>query len=220
MSRPGPDWEFDLGFPEDYLRLPLDLLGDEDEAAVEAGEEALRSVIAARLADDDPRLVASPDELLRILWDFTLEAWEFGAAQAAVQVIDDPDGRFTATARVYLEDLTGKAAKRPGRPAGQAKILARQLVEPRPGDVTSRTVQVVDLPGGPAVRVSYRADDEGGAQAPGALSVVLEVLEHWFPIDGCPKALVVEGRTPNLADGAGMVADLDRIAASVRLYRP
>lgn len=210
-------WEFDCGFPSDYLLLPMDLLDAED---LPGAEEAMRRPITARLADDDPRLTAAPDELLPLLWSFAREAWQFGAVKAAVQVLDLSDTRYTAGVRVYHEDLTGAAAKRPGRPAAQAKVLARQLREPRPGDVSSREVEVVALPGGPAVRVSYRADDEGGAQAPSSLSVVLEVLEHWFPIDGEPTALVVEGRTSNLAHAGGMVQDLDRIAGSVRLYRP
>lgn len=211
-------WEFELGFPSDYLRLPLDLLDGEETAAVHAGEAALLEVVRARLADDDPMLSATPEELLPLLWGFTLDAWEFGAVEAAVQVLDLPDCRYTASVRVYREAL-GTAGER-GRAAAQAKALARQLREPHPGDVTSRAVEIVRLPGGSAVRVSYRADDEAGAQQPGTLSTVIEVLQHWFPLDGDPDALVVEGRTAFLADAQGMMDDLDRIARSVRLYRP
>lgn len=209
------DWAFDLGFPEDYLRLPVQLLdGESPEGAVDAGDAALLEEIRARLADEDPRLIATPEELLPLLWEFTLEAGAAGAIQAAVQVLDLPDGRYTAVARVFLKELAGRAAEAPGH----VETLAAQLREPRHGDVTSRTAEVVTMAGRPAVRVSYRADDEGGAQAPGTVSVVLEVLEHWFPVDGLPWALVVEGRTSCLADADSMVDDLDRIAASVRLY--
>jgi len=220
MSGPAADWELDMAFPVDYVLLPLDLLDGQDESAAAAGEAALLDAVRSRLNQGDPRLSATPEELLPLLWAFTLDAWEFGATRAAVQVIDLPDCRYGACVRVYNEELTGAAAERPGKAAKQAKILARQLREPHAGDVSSRVVQVVDLPGGVAVRVSYRADDEGGAQAPGSASVVLEVLEHWFPVPGQPRALVVEGRTSFLADAGGMVADLDRIAASVRLLPP
>lgn len=182
----------------------------------------LHEVARARLADDDPGTAATVGELVHLLWDFTIEAWEVGAVEAAVQVIDLPDCRYTASVWVHHANLEGRAADHPGPPAGRAEVVARQLREPHPGDVTSRVVEVVELPAGPAVRASFRADDEGGAQAPGTASIVLEVLQHWFPIDGHPAALVVEGRTAFLAQtvAGGFAEDLDRIAVSVGIYRP
>lgn len=218
MSSPASEWSFDLGFPRDYVRLPLDLLGAEDEAAVDAGEAALVEQVNARLADeDDPGLSSTAEELLPLLWELTVDAYEGGAVEAAVHVLDLPDACHTSIVRVHHEELEGP----PGHSSAvQAATLARRLREPQPGDVTSRAVEVVDLPGGPSVRVAFRADDKEGAQAPGTLSLVLEVLQHWFPIAGQPAALVIDGRTAFLTEAEGMVEDLDRIAASVRLHQP
>lgn len=225
MTDEANEWGFALGLPSDFMLLPLEVIQareGEDEAVADAASAAVHEVIRVRLTDDDPGLSATPEELWQILWDFTIAAMDFGALEGAVQLIDLPDGRYTATVWVYRGKLTSQAADHPGPPAARAEVLARQLREPHLGDVTSRVVEVVELPPGTAVRASYRADDEGGAQAPGTASMVLEVLQHWFPIDGQPAALVVESRTASLAQivAGGFAEDHDRIAAAIAIYRP
>ncbi len=171
----------------------------------------------ARLGDGDLSCTAA--ELVGLLWEFTIEAWDSGIIEAAVHVLDLPDGRYTAVVHVYNAEVTGPAGEERGGAAPQARALARQLREPHPGDVTSRDVRVVDLPGGPAVRVAYR-NDEVGALPPADATMVLEVLQHWFPDAGQPAALVVEGRKATLTEADRLAFEVDRIAASVCRYPP
>ena len=201
-----------MGFPEDYFELPLDV------EPTDTGLDAmLHAAVEARLAQQDPELSGTPQDLVPLLRSFHREAWTFGAVATGVLVLDVPGTRYVASVRTWLEDEGLERVDVRAKPRPRTKRLAEVLAEPRPGDLTSRQVQVVDLPAGPAVRVGYRADDAEGQVEGAEPTVVLEVLEHWFLLPDLAKAFVLQGRTPNLVHREDLEADLDLIAGSVRL---
>lgn len=202
----------DLGFPEDYFVLPLDL-----EPFDPGLDSLLEAAVEARLAGDDPQLEGPAETLVPTLRAFHHEAWDFGAMATGVLVVDIPGTRYVASVRTWLEDDGLGAAAVTAKLSKRVKALAGALAERRPGDLTSREVRVVDLPAGPAVRVSYQADDAGGQTSPSEMALALEVLEHWFLLPDLARAFVLQGRTANVTHRDELAADVDRIAQSVRL---
>lgn len=202
----------DLGFPADYIELPLDV------APTDPGLDALlRAAVEARLAQDDPELFSTPEDLVPLLRTFHRESWDFGAMSTGVLVLDVPGTRYVVSVRTWLEDEGVERIDIRAERGVRTKRLADLLAEPRPGDLSSREVKVVERPAGPAVRVGYQADDAEGQPGGSEPAVALEVLEHWFLLPDVAKAFVIQGRTPNLAHRDDLAADLDRITASVRL---
>lgn len=92
----------------------------------------------------------------------------------------------------------------------EAEGLTGLLMLPSPDDVSPRTVELVDLPAGPAARL--RVLGPGGRDATGR-DLVCDVVQYWLPVwlGGAPAATVlVSCSTADLAAG-------DRIAELVDL---
>jgi hypothetical protein len=92
-------------------------------------------------------------------------------------------------------------------PAGPLDALIAALAESREGDVGVRTVSVVDLPLGQAVRVRVLAGE----------SVVSDVVQYWLPLPGRDLAIVAATSTAVLEEGDETAAVLDFVMPSLRV---
>ncbi len=84
--------------------------------------------------------------------------------------------------------------------------LTEQLGVDRPGDIGPRSVETVELPPGPAVRVRVIAD--GGEDRAGR-QVVSDVVQYWLPLPDRGLAVVAASSTAVLDEGTGTAAVLD-----------
>jgi hypothetical protein len=90
-------------------------------------------------------------------------------------------------------------------PRDEAEGLTGLLMLPSPDDVGPRTVELVELPAGPAVRL--RLLGPGGRDA-GGRDVVCDIVQYWLPVGPAAATVLVTCSTADVAAG-------DRIAELV-----
>lgn len=188
------DWRFGFRVPDGWidvdLGLPEEVRANELAAAVD------------RLVEAEPGFA---DDAVRM-------------TNVAISIVADAVAHEALVAAVGFDLVNGAVApmavaayRLPGDRPVEVDRLARSLAEPHGQDITGREVTVVDLPGGPAVRV--HAISEGGA--PGGQSPVIEGVDHFFPVPGAPDILLLTCTTPAVAVGDLLLPTFDTMAATV-----
>lgn len=157
----------------------------------------------------DPELAGARRELIDILLGFAETADEKGALVAAT--LWEPGDYAPTVANVMV--LAAATPEPPG-----IDTLVEALARPAASDAGPRDVQEMQLPAGPAVRLRLLTATEGPPDEP---SVVLDAIQHWIPVPGCPgEAAVVSSSTPCLDVGDALATLSDEIAISVRFEEP
>ena len=158
-----------------------------------------------------PELAPARDTMLRVLLGFWDDATDQGAV-AAGGLVEPADAALVATYVVA-------AAERMHPEDHHAEIAAVvELLGPAsPFDIRPRTVDVVQLPAGRAVRLGRLARTDGAEQ--GESEVAVDMVQHWLPVAGEPTLLVLAGSTPCLHAADELEAAFDSIARSVE-FKP
>ncbi len=163
----------------------------------------------ARIAER-PELAPAREIMLQVLLGVWDDAIDQSAVAAGGLVEPAPDAALVATYVVA-------AAERMHPEDAEAEIAAvLGLLEPAsPFDIRPRTLDVVELPAGRAVRLARLARTDGADQ--GESEVVVDMVQHWLPVAGQPTLLVLAGSTPCLHAADVLEAAFDSIARSVEL---
>jgi hypothetical protein len=185
---------FSVAIPEAWFVPDLDTADAEGAAA---------ALVDDRLADRaDLRRWRQP--MVETLTTFIEESNEREATDAAL-FLDVVDGLpLTASIQVMIAS---------GRPDAAGEGERGCDGERAPGDVRDRRVRSVTLPGGPATRIACARESVADDGAPG---LIVEYVEHWFPVPGRERSVLVLGETPHLAFAGEIAAAFDRIAATFR----
>jgi hypothetical protein len=188
-------WNFGFEVPEDWVFGDLALTEDERAAALADAVE--------RLVEAEP---AFRDDAVRM-------------TNAAISIVADAVARQALAVAVGFALVDGSVAPMavvahhlPGTAPVDVDRLAESLRRPHPRDLNGRDVMVVDLPGGPAVRV--HAISEGGS-ASGAPSPVVEGVDYFIPVPGSDDLFLLSCTTPAVAIGDLLQPVFDEMAASV-----
>lgn len=165
--------------------------------------------VTARVASQ-PELGEFEKDIVETLVGFSEDAEERGAMSCAVLWEPSPYGPTVANLTVLVCEPTA-----PTTPA-EIDAIVEQLSTPDDTDVGPRTVDTIDLPAGPAVRLRYlrEADEEGAPR------VVFDVTQFWIPLLGRkaqPITLLVNTVTPSLHAGDRVAEAARRTAESVAL---
>lgn len=166
---------------------------------------AIRAMVDERL-EERADLTPFRNALIDSLEVFAEESRDREALDAALFLDVVEDMVLTATLQTMLVDRAGGADLRT-----ECTRLATTLAAPRPGDTRLPDVQTITLAATPAVRVA-NAREAVGDDGPGP---VVEYVEHWVPVPGRAKTLLVLGETPHLAFASDIATAFDRIAATV-----
>ena len=78
-----------------------------------------------------------------------------------------------------------------------------------------RTVEIVELPAGRAVRLGRLARTDGAE--PGKSEVAVAMVQHWLPVAGAAVTAVLAGTTPCLHIADELADVFDSIARSVEV---
>jgi hypothetical protein len=198
--------DFSIRIPDGWYELDLDrsTRKKSTEAAVDGQVQANPVLAEARNAIVD-RLLA-----------FAADADEKGALAGATlwTVIDGVE--LAANVMVFSvgrdspDDLATELA------GLEAALAKRSAV-----DVGTRSVERVELPAGPGIRLRVLA--ESAAEAASSQShasgngIVVDTVQYWVPVSDARHLLVVSATTPCLAYGDDFAEVFDSIAASLRL---
>jgi hypothetical protein len=158
--------------------------------------------VAARVASQ-PELGPFEKDIVETLIGLGEDAEERGAMSCAVLWEPSPYGPTVANLTVLVCEPTATST-----PA-ELDAIVNMLSASDDTDVGPKTVDTVDLPAGPAVRIRYlrEADEEGAPR------VVFDVTQFWIPLldrKDQPITLLVNAVTPSLYAG-------DRVAEVAKL---
>ncbi len=202
------DWTFGLTVPEHWITVDVaDVAGDPNRSG-DAPESELRAQIAAGVdayVDDQPDLGPAAAWMNDVAGTVIIDAVDRGALAAAVG-FETVAGEIAPLA-VVVQGLAGDQPP-------DVDSLADALRVARPEDINGRDVSVVDLPGGPAVRV--HAISEGAPGDEGEI-VVVEGVDHFIPVPGGTDLLLLSGTTPAVGVGDALLPLFDDIATTVEI---
>jgi hypothetical protein len=156
-----------------------------------------------------PALAPARQTLLRLLIEF----WDDAAAQQAVAgaALFEPAPGAALVASVVVVEAT---RDHPADEDAEVAALLDLLWGDSPFDIRPRTVDIVDLPAGRAVRLTRLARTAGAE--PGDTEVVVEMVQHWLPVPGLETIVVLVGSSPSLHAADELALAFDTIAQSVQ----
>jgi hypothetical protein len=165
--------------------------------------------VAARVASQ-PELGPFEKDIVETLVGLGEDAEEKGAMSCAVLWEPSPYGPIVANLTVLVIEPSATST-----PA-EVDAIVNLLSASHDTDVGPRTVDTLDLPAGPAVRLRYlrEADEEGAPR------VVFDVTQFWIPLldrKTQPITLLVNALTPSLHAGDRVAEAARRTAESVTL---
>jgi hypothetical protein len=108
--------------------------------------------------------------------------------------------------------LNVTAIRRQSETGSELDELETALRTPQDADLSPRTVEVVELPAGRALRVRVYAgggrSTDAGRPASGA-DAVIDVVQYWLPVEGTSQVLVASSSTTEISAGNEVAALLD-----------
>lgn len=156
-----------------------------------------------------PELAPARQTMLRVLLGYWADAADQGAIAAGGLVEPAPLAALLATFVVVPTERT-----HPDDDKAEIASIIELLSPASPFDVRPRTVDVVELPAGRAVRLARLARTD--AADPGESEVAVGMVQHWLAVSGQPTLLVLAGSTPCLHAADELEAVFDAIARSVQ----
>jgi hypothetical protein len=165
--------------------------------------------VATRVASQ-PELGAFEKEIVETLVGLGEDAEERGAMSCAVLWEPSAYGPTVANLTVLVCEPTATST------SAEIDAIVKMVSSSDDTDVGPKTVDTIDLPAGPAVRVRYlrEADEEGAPR------VIFDVTQFWIPLLGRktqPITLLVNAVTPSLDAGDRVAEAARRTAESVTL---
>lgn len=158
-----------------------------------------------------PELRPARQTLIRLLTDCWRDAARQGAVAAAALWEAAPLAAVTATLLVMVAEHAA-----PGDDCKDIAGLLDSLSGDSPFDVRPADLEPIDLPVGPTVRLRRLARTD--AATPGEPDVIVDMVQHWIPVPGGTKILVLAGSTPCLAIADDLARTLDAMAATLELH--
>ena len=190
----------DLSVPANWYVVDVDPATRQARAAKD---------VAARVASQ-PDLAPFEQAIVETLIGFGEDAEERSAMSCAVLWEPSPYGPIVANLTVLVCEPTATST------SDEIDAIEKMVSTSDDTDVGPKTVDTVDLPAGPAVRVRYlrEADEEGAPR------VVFDVTQFWIPLlarKTQPITLLVNAVTPSLHAGDRVAEAARRTAESVAL---
>jgi len=175
---------------------------DPDDTVTASSKELDRRI------EERPALATARQTLLRLLIDFWDDAADQNAVAAAALVEPAPDAALVASLVVVEAER-----EHPGDDDAEIASLEGLLQGPSPYDIRPRTLEVVTLPAGRAVRLRRLSRTDGAE--PGGSEVAVEMVQHWLPVPGEGTIVILAGSTPCLHVADELGEAFDAIARSV-----
>jgi hypothetical protein len=197
---PAPGMRLYLPIPRmGWYELPLDPA--DRTAAIAARWTELK---ATEPALDRPEIAAAFADTLRTLAShYARRGSQVAAIGWAAASGRPPDSVLDVK---LVEPLPAESAR------DEAEGLTGLLMLPSPDDASPRTVQLVDLPAGPAARL--RLLGPGGRDTTGR-DVVCDIVQYWLPAPAVGATVLVSCSTSDLAGGDRVAAVVDTLVTGL-----
>lgn len=174
--------------PDDWVEVPLDV--------------SIQAMAEQRYADEirrgDEGAKVRRDSFVQVLGDCAADATARGAQLAYLRWQPEAGTMPSSSLTVSTVRLTQDIGE-----------LTQLLSDPRPGDLSPRTVETVDVHSGQSVRVRFFAS---GGRSLDDGHIITDVVQYWLPIPDADCVVTLSCVTTAVAQGEDVAAVVDRIA--------